>query len=448
MQELVVDSFAGGGGASLGIELALGRSPDIAINHDAAALTMHALNHPDTKHYCESVWDVDPLEATQGRRVALAWFSPDCTHFSRAKGKKPRKKEIRGLANVAIRWARAVRPRVIILENVEEFQTWGPLLDDGMPCPKRKGADFRRWIAELEGCGYKVELKTLKACDYGAPTTRKRLFVIARCDGQPIVWPKPTHDPKSYRTAAECIEWDVPGTSIFDRKRPLVENTLRRIARGIQKFVIDAPEPFIAPSGTLSAPTLIQRGYGERKGQAPRTLDLQKPLGTVVAGGIKHVLVSSFLAKHFGGNETPGAALTGPVHTITAKDHHALVSAFLTKFYGTSTGSPLTKPMHTITGGGEHFGLVTVKGEKYQISDIHMRMLTPRELFRAQGFPDTYQIDMQFNNKPLSKTAKVRMVGNSVCPPLAAALVRANVKEQHVSPTEKLQSTARHSPNV
>ena len=439
-EDLVVDNFAGGGGASLGIEMALGRSPDIAVNHDPEAIAMHAENHPSTRHLCESVWDVDPEEVTDGRRVALAWFSPDCTHFSKAKGGKPRSKNIRGLAWVVIRWAKAVRPRVIILENVEEFRTWGPLLDDGMPCPEQKGATFRRWICELENCGYKVEVRELRACDYGAPTTRKRLFVIARCDWQPIVWPEATHsdaDPKlwlcrdgnplPYRTAAECIDWSVPCKSIFERKKPLAEATMRRIARGIQKFAIDAPEPFIAPIATPMSPTLIQTGYGERPGQAPRVPGLHSPLGTVVAGGIKHALVAAFLAKHYGGHETSGSDLATPMHTVTARDHHAPVSAFLTKYYGTSTGQALPEPMHTITAKAR-FGLVTVQGERYSISDVGMRMLIPRELFRAQGFPDSYRIAIGMGGKTLTKTAQVRIAGNSVCLPIAAAIVSANLK--------------------
>lgn len=348
-EDLVVDNFAGGGGASLGIEMALGRSPDIAVNHDPKAVAMHAENHPGTRHLCESVWDVDPAEVTDGRRVALAWFSPDCTHFSKAKGGKPKSQNIRGLAWVVIRWAKAVKPRVIILENVEECRTWGPLLENGQPCKEQRGDTFKRWIGELESCGYKVEVRELRACDFGAPTTRKRLFVIARCDGEEIVWPNKTHTQAEYRTAAECIDWSVPCPSIFERKKPLVDNTMRRIARGIQRFAIDAASPFIAPIKRRVSPTLIQTGYGERPGQVPRVPGLHKPLGTVVAGGIKHALISAFLAKHYGGHENSGLALTGPVHTVTAQDHHALVSAFLTKYYGTSTGQTLGDPIHTVT---------------------------------------------------------------------------------------------------
>jgi DNA (cytosine-5)-methyltransferase 1 len=256
--ELIVDNFAGGGGASLGIEMGLGRSPDIAINHDPEAIAMHKANHPNTKHFCEDVWEVNPIEACAGRPVGLAWFSPDCKHFSKAKGGKPVSKKIRGLAWIVVKWAKAVQPRVIILENVEEFKDWGPLDDEGMPCRARKGMTFQRWQAQLKNLGYRVEWRELRACDYNTPTIRKRLFLVARCDGLPIVWPEATHsNPKKigtdlftshmkpWRTAAECIDWSVPCPSIFDRKKPLADNTLRRVAAGLRRYVIDSPEPFI-----------------------------------------------------------------------------------------------------------------------------------------------------------------------------------------------------------
>jgi DNA (cytosine-5)-methyltransferase 1 len=574
--ELIVDNFAGGGGASCGIELALGRHVGHAINHDPEAVAMHAMNHPQTEHHCESVWDVKPLELTGGRPVGLAWFSPDCKHFSKAKGGKPRDKKIRGLAWVAMRWAAVVRPRVIILENVEEFQTWGPVLPDGTPCPKRKGDTFRSFVRQLQEKGYAVEWRELRACDYGAPTIRKRLFLIARCDGQPIVWPEPTHGApgsagvlakklKPWRMAAECIDWTIPCPSIFERKRPLAEATERRIARGLRRYVIDSAEPFIVkvnhgqdyfrgqqlsdpmqtltakhgfglvaphltkfrtgstgadlrtpvptitagpkenPAGAphalgivmpvltecanastqrtfradeplrtqcaevkgghfaLASATLVQTGYGERAGQAPRAPGLDKPLGTVVAGGAKHALVSAFLAKHYGGNyEGPGVGMAQPASTITTTDHHALVSSHMVKMYGTTTGSDAGAPMPTITSGGNHIGevraflvkyyseggqdqgcrdpmhtiptkdrlgLVTVAGEQYQIADIGMRMLEPHELYAAQGFPSSYVIAPVINGRRLPKHAQVRMCGNSVSPPMAAALVRANMPE-------------------
>lgn len=468
--ELVVDNFAGGGGASLGIEWALGRSPDIAVNHDPEAIAMHEANHPQTRHICGNVWDVNPKGVTNGRRVGLAWFSPDCTFHSKARGAKPFRdpksaKGRRGLAWVVTRWARAVKPRVCVVENVEELQDWGPLDANGRPDPERAGLTFRRWVGQLRACGYAVEWRELRACDFGAPTIRKRLFVIARCDGKPIVWPEPTHGPgraKPWRTAAECIEWSLPCPSIFltreegkasGVKRPLVEKTLARIARGVRRFVLEAPEPFIVPAGRgrdrepLVSPTLIQTGYGERPGQAPRVPGLHQPLGTIVACGVKHALVSAFLAKHYGGHETPGASLTRPFSTVTTIDHHALVAAHMLKLHGSAKdGRGLDLPSPTIRAQGTHLaevrafltrhsgqgearseGLVTVAGQAYEIADIGMRMLTPRELFAAQGFPAEYVIDPEVNGEPLSKTAQVRMVGNSVSPVMARAIVAANV---------------------
>lgn len=497
--ELIVDNFAGGGGASCGIELALGRHVDVAINHDPEAVAMHHINHPQTQHHCESVWDVDPLEVTQGRPVGLAWFSPDCKHFSKAKGGKPREKKIRGLAWIVQRWAALVRPRVIILENVEEFRTWGPLTADGHPCPARKGDTFRSFIRQLQEKGYAVEHRELRACDYGAPTIRKRLFLIARCDGNPIVWPKQTHgapasaDVKAghrapWRTAAECIDWSLSCPSIFERTKPLAEATQRRIARGIQRYVIDAAEPFIvgidhrgsgdsaswtahAPITTITSearhalitPTLIQTGYGERPGQAPRVPGLHKPLGTVVDGQ-KHALVAAFMAKHYSG--VIGHQLHGePLHTVTSTDHNALCTSNLVKLRGTSSAAATNEPLHTVSAGGTHhaevraflvkyyseggqdqdcrdpmhtiptkdrLGLVTVAGEEYQIADIGMRMLEPHELYAAQGFPKSYVFAPVINGKRMPKHAQVRMCGNSVSPPVAAALVRANVPEMAV----------------
>ncbi len=490
--ELVVDNFAGGGGASLGIERALGRAVDIAVNHDPTAVALHAVNHPHTRHLCESVWDVDPVEVTGGRPVGLAWFSPDCKHFSKAKGGKPVEKRIRGLAWVVVRWAARVRPRVIALENVEEFTTWGPLTRSRRPCPRRRGLTFQRWVLHLERLGYAVEHRELVAADYGAPTTRKRLFLIARCDGRPIVWPEPTHGrsrPLPWRTAAECIDWSVPCPSIFGRRRPLADATLRRIAAGIRRYVLEAAEPFIVtlrgtdeshveassrgcdePLRTVSAsgwhhglvaPTLVQTSYGERQGQRPRYLDIHQPLGTVVAGGAKHALVAAFLAKHYGG--VVGQELDRPIGTVTAQDHHSLaavavvkhnhgakpcsgareplhtvttqgnrfaaVAAFLTKYYGTgAVGQDALDPLGTATARAR-FGLVAVAGEEYRIADIGMRMLQPRELFRAQGFPDSYCIEQDREGRPITKTAQIRMAGNSVCPPLAEAIVRANTRE-------------------
>lgn len=486
LHDLVIDNFAGGGGTSLGIEWALGRSPDIAINHDAEAIAMHEANHPHTKHFHGDVWDFDPVAVCDGRPVGLAWFSPDCKHFSKAKGGKPVDKRVRGLAWVAIRYARTVRPKVIVLENVEEFVDWGPLLPNNRPDPARIGFTFRRWLAQLESCGYQVELRELRACDYGAPTVRKRLFVIARCDGLPIVWPDATHGEAGapYRTAGECIEWSIPAPSIFERAPgdELVENSLRRIARGVRKYVLEAGEPFLYPvthprdarvwslndpmrtitgahrgEFALAVPTLIQTSWGERPGQAPRVPGLEKPLGTVMAGGIKHALVAAFLAKNYGGHESPGSSLHKSISTITTRDHHALIAAHILKYYGSCThGQSMHMPMATVTAGGErghggHFAEVRslllkhepgsvkgdvvsihINGDRYDVGDIGMRMLVPRELFRAQGFPDSYKIEIDFRDhrgrvRELSKTAQVRMCGNSVSPVVARAIVDANL---------------------
>ena len=491
--ELVIDLFAGGGGASTGIEQAIGRHVDIAVNHDAAAVSLHQANHPQTQHFVSDVFEVDPLVVTDGRPVGLLWASPDCKHFSKAKGGKPVSKRVRGLAWVVVKWAKLARPRIICLENVEEFATWGPLVD-GRPCPDRKGQTFSRWKRQLESLGYVVEHRELRACDYGAPTIRKRLFLVARCDGLPIVWPAPTHaDPKHakakglkpWRTAAECIDWSLACPSIFERERPLADATLRRIAHGVMRYVVNSPSPYIVRIGQtghgdsgkvrgireplstvttkaehlLCSPTLVQTGYGERAGQAPRVPGLDKPLGTVVAGASKHALVTAFLAKHYTG--VVGSALPAPLGTVTTQDHHSLVAvnmmtnttghpgapvdeplrtvttgghqaqvqAFLTAYYGSNQDTPLGEPMHTVTTK-PRFGLVTVAGQQYAIADIGMRMLQPRELYRAQGFPDAYQIDRGADGRALPKDAQVRMCGNSVCPPLAQALVAANYCEQ------------------
>jgi len=463
--ELVVDNFAGGGGASTGIETAIGRSPDIAINHSPEAIAMHSANHRATRHYCESIWEVDPREVCAGRPVGLAWFSPDCTHFSRAKGTQPRKQEIRGLAWVVIRWAETVRPRVICLENVEEFQTWGPLLADGRPDTSQAGTEFRAWLGALTALGYKVEFRSLVAADYGTPTTRRRLFLVARCDGQPIIWPDVTHGKglSPWRPAAEVIDWSLECPSIFERSRPLAEATLRRIAAGIQRYVVDSPAPFIVRHGHYSTIT----GAGLREGCGAGTFrgqPLSTPLATVCATNDKH-LVCPVIVRHFGGaRPSVSRGIGEPLPTVTAKDHHSLAAAFLTKFYGTSTGSAAQLPLPTVTAnkrGGGHlaevraflikyygaqqgqqqrlfdplhtvttkarFGLVMIHGEAYEIADIGMRMLQPRELFAAQGFPADYRIDPEFNGKPLTKTAQTSLAGNSVCPQVAAALVASNV---------------------
>ncbi|MFZ4998451.1 DNA cytosine methyltransferase [Enterobacter asburiae] len=616
MNEIIVDNFAGGGGASTGIEMAIGRSVDIAINHDLNAVAMHTTNHPNTLHYCESVFDVKPRVATAGRKVGLAWFSPDCRHFSKAKGAKPVEKEIRGLAWIVLRWALDVRPRVGMLENVSEFQTWGPLLAAEMrPDPERVGETFQAFVGMLttgiavdhpalaecceflkistdseqarqliNGLGYVVEFRELRACDYGTPTIRKRFFMVMRCDGQLINWPEITHgDPasaavkagtlKPWRSAAECIDWTIPCPSIFGRKKPLAVNTMRRIARGIQRYVKGSKKPFIvkcnhtgagydvfrgqdikdplqtitkkhgyavvvphltkfrtgatgqpvtspaptitagtsvrpggnghalgvasavlapvitrqfgnstghrvdAPLGTITAggggksqftaATLIQVGYGERPGQAPRVPGLGKPLGTVVAGGGKHAIVAAHMVKHYGGNYTgPGAALDEPAHTVTVTDHHALVTSHLVKLRGTCRdGQRTDMPAPTVTAGGLHLGnvetmlatddtdyphaaavrdflreylgeeateFVDVDGVIYRIVDIGMRMLQPHELYLCQGFPKWYIIDRDYLGNRYPKDKQVARCGNAVPPQFAEALVRANLPEMCV----------------
>lgn len=524
-RELIIDSFAGGGGASTGITAALGRAPDIALNHDAHALAMHAANHPETHHVLEDVWRADLRGLVGRRKVGLLWLSPDCKHFSRAKGAVPVDKAVRSLAWIAVRWANQVKPRVIVLENVREFAEWGPCVprwecgcgwkgtegqatlkrtrrvcprcesprirptDEVVPDPDRRGMTFRLFVNRLRGAGYVVAWKNLDAADFGAPTHRRRLFLVARRDGAPIEWPEPTHgDPKRldaqplfsrlkpWRTAAECIDWTLPCPSIFDRPRPLAEKTLRRIALGIKRYVLDSHQPFIVPithSGerrsygakeplptvttatrgelALVVPTLVQTGYSERVGQAPRALDLHAPLGTVVSGGQKHALVAAYLAKHFGGmvgvgidtplptattiatqNQIVAANLVRmnhgdkqwspvdePLSTVTSQGNKAgLVYAFLSKYFGTAIGARVDGPAPTATTK-HRLGLVTVTvaGEPYTIVDIGMRMLQPRELAAAQGFPADYVLTG-------TKTSQVARIGNSVCPPVAEAIVR------------------------
>lgn len=444
--ELIVDNFAGGGGASTGIEMATGYSVDIAINHDPEAIRMHKTNHPSTKHYCESVWDVDPVEVCGGRPVALAWFSPDCKHFSKAKGGKPKDKNIRGLAWVACRWAGMVRPRVIMLENVEEFKTWGPLNRAHRPIKKKQGVTYRKFVKQLQDLGYEVQTRELVAADYGAPTMRKRFFLIARCDGRPITWPEPTHAPadsdevkagrlKPYARAYTQIDFSLPCPSIFDtseeikRKygiravRPLAEKTMRRIARGLKKFVLDNPEPFIVDR---KAYTLIQY-HSETAVHEVRGQGIREPIMTV-DGSNRYGLVAGFLSKFY--KSGTGQDLREPLHTVTTSPgHFGEVRAFLVKYYGgESTGQSVAEPLDTITTH-DRFGLVTIQGVDYQIVDIGLRMLEPKELYGCQGFPDDYIIDHDYSGKSYPRSEQVKRCGNAVCPPIPAAMVRANLPE-------------------
>lgn len=514
--QLIVDNFAGGGGASTGIELATGYSVDIAINHDPEAIKMHKANHPNTKHYCENVWAVDPVKACKGHPVALAWFSPDCKHFSKAKGGKPKDKNIRGLAWVTCRWAGLVRPKVIMLENVEEFKTWGPLGRRHHPIKAKQGKTFEKFVKQLTDLGYEVQFRELTAADYGAPTMRKRFFMIARCDGKPIVWPEPTHAPadsekvkagllEPYVGAYTQIDFSRPCPSIFDTTeeikekygiravRPLAPKTMNRIAKGLKKFVIDNAEAFIVqvnhsgarsdycnsmneplrvitskhgfgivdakiapymgtnttnhPGGSckdplhtitagnqqcLTSPTLIQYHSETAQGEA-RGQSIEDPLLTV-DGSNRYGLVTSFLHKYYDGGYTgAGESMKNPLPTVTAGDgHFGEVRAFLIKYYGDATGQDIEKPLDTVTTK-DRFGLVTIKGVDYQIVDIGLRMLEPRELYGCQGFPDDYIIDHDYTGKAYPRSEQVRRCGNAVCPPIPAALVRANLPEMCVA---------------
>lgn len=584
LDEIIVDNFAGGGGASTGIELATGRPVTIAINHDPAAILMHQTNHPYTEHLQASVWDVDPRAVCAGRPVGLAWFSPDCKHFSKAKGSALVDRNIRGLAWIVLRWAGTVRPRVIILENVEEFKTWGPVRK-GKPVKSKSGDTFQKWLSQLEALGYKVEYRELVAADYGAPTTRKRFVLIARYDGRPIRWPERTHAPrdseevksgkcKPWVSAAEIIDWSLPCPSIFAGKaeikeqygvnavRPLADNTMRRIIRGVDKFTIRSGDPFIVPTG-----------YGERKGQAPRVHDIREPVSTVVSttkqnlcrpivapltvtntsnsvgapadqpvhtvrtGGGGQMLVAPNLIQYHAeqGDYARAQGLAAPISTVDASNRYGLVTAQMTEYYG--NGAPLDvkdpmhtatshdrealttaimqpfhaggykgkgnspeepvntvtssggqslvcshvaefkgqdigqradKPLRTVTAQGGEFGVVSVRtvkyapgadlgywpqirallnkhcgyqladdeilliwihGAWYYIRDIGLRMLTPPELYRAMGFPEDYRIDRDYLGRDYPKTQQVARCGNAVCPPMARAVVAANMPE-------------------
>ena len=576
--ELIVDNFAGGGGASTGIEMATGYSVDIAINHDPEAIKMHKANHPNTKHYCENVWAVDPVKACKGHPVALAWFSPDCKHFSKAKGGKPKDKNIRGLAWVACRWAGLVRPRVIMLENVEEFKTWGPLGRRHHPIKAKQGETFQKFVQQLTDLGYEVQFRELIAADYGAPTMRKRFFMIARCDGKPIVWPEPTHAPadseevkaglkKPYVGAYTQLDFSLPCPSIFDTSeeikekygiravRPLAQKTMDRIARGFIKFVLNNPKPFIIqcnhggerrpndirePMPTITGkhgygivePYMVQ--IGQTGFTKDRSKDVREPLTTIVSKN-EHCLIEPMLAPYMGTNTTnhPGGNCKDPIHTITTGNQQCLISptliqyhsetskdgvrgqtikdpimtvdssnryglvasflhkyydggykgagetvenplptvtawehnsvvtanliqmnnhcdgkdirqqlptitagdghfgevrAFLIKYYGQGTGQDIKDPLDTVTAQ-DRFGLVTINGTDYQIVDIGLRMLEPRELYGCQGFPYDYIIDHDYTGKTYPRSEQVRRCGNAVCPPIPAALVKANLSE-------------------
>lgn len=465
MRELFVDNFAGGGGASNGIEAAIGRSVDIAINHDPAAIAMHKANHPGTKHYCEDVWEVDPIEACAGQPVALAWFSPDCKHFSRAKGGKPVDNNIRGLAWVSIKWALTVRPRVIMLENVPEIQTWGPLGRDNKPIKSRSGETFNGFISILShglpkshpafseccealgidmnsedadilsrGLGYNVEFKEMTSCDFGAPTSRTRFYMVARSDGEPIVRPEATHGERDsidvsngikepHRSIAECIDWTNPGTSIFDREKPLCEKTIQRIAKGFKKFILDEPDPYMVDNKYL--PYLIQYHSETRDGEV-RGQKVTDPIMTLDTSN-RYALIMPYIVTLR--NNMVGQDVRDPLGTITAGgSHHMAVYAYLIKYYGSIEACSVAEPLDTITTK-DRFALVTVREEDYAVADIFMRFLTPRELFNATGFPENYIIDHDCDGNAYSRAKQVARCGNAVTPPVATALVRANIPE-------------------
>ncbi len=569
--EIIVDNFAGGGGASTGIEIATGRVVAAAINHDPAAILMHKTNHPYTEHFQASVWDIDPVAVCRGRRVGLAWFSPDCKHFSKAKGAALVDRKIRGLAWITLRWAAKVRPRVIILENVEEFQTWGPVRK-GKPVKKLAGTTFRKFIRQLEELGYTVEYRELIAADYGAPTSRKRFYMVARCDGKPIVWPKPTHSKTGadglprWRSAAEIIDWSLPCPSVFATKaeimdryglkavRPLAKNTMRRIIRGVDKFTIRSGKPFIVQQKFQNAAQDIEKplttvtavGAHElcKPLLAPVTVTntsnsvgatVGEPVHTVTTAG-NQMLVTPFLAecnhsggghiapvgdahktitaKHTGGivapaliqyhtEQTESVRASGlgvpintvdasnrygltcanlveyytggrpldvdaPMHTVTSHDREAVVAAHVVKFKGDNLGHGMDEPMQTVTTSAGEFALckahlakmhsgdalgywpeirallnefcgytlaeddvllLEISGGLYYIADIGLRMLSPRELYNAMGFPPDYIIDRDYEGHEYKKSAQVARCGNAVCPPVASALVRANLPE-------------------
>ena len=553
LDEIIVDNFAGGGGASTGMELATGRPVAIAINHDPDAILMHRTNHPYTEHMQASVWDVDPREVCRGRPVGLAWFSPDCKHFSKAKGAALVDRNIRGLAWIVLRWAGTVRPRVIILENVEEFVTWGPVRK-GKPVKKKAGQTFQKWKRQLLELGYQVEHREIVAADLGAPTTRKRFVLVARCDGRPIVWPERTHGPRDseevrdgrllpWKSAAEIIDWSVPCYSVFASKRelkekygvnavrPLADNTMRRVIRGVDKFTIRSGHPFIVErnheSGTAANIMSIgQTGGGDRvrdaRDPAPtgvtkqeacvvaaniiqyhteqtenvranglrmplptvdasnryglttaqlveyfgngQPIDVRKPMHTITSHD-REAIVCAHICKYYGG--VIGAEAQEPLPTVTAVDHNAVAAAHIVEFKGRDIGQDADRPLRTITASAGEFAdcraelmeagsqdlihwpeirdllnrhcgyemaddeilLLEIGGGLYFIADILLRMLTPRELYNAMGFPPDYIIDRDYLGNEYGKTKQVARCGNAVCPPMATALVRANLPE-------------------
>jgi DNA (cytosine-5)-methyltransferase 1 len=435
MKDLIIDCFACGGGASVGLEMGLGRHVNYAINHNPIAIAMHMKNHPDTIHLTEDIFKVDMRKHLKwGQRVKVLWASPDCTSHSKAKGGQPRESGLRILPWAVHKICKQILeatgrlPEVIFMENVEEIQDWGPLDDNGHPIKKRKGEDYRKFIKAMKNLGYEFECRELIAADYGAPTTRKRWYGIFRCDSKPIVWPIPTHSKsgtdglKKWEPIYPCLDFSDLGKSIFGRKTPLKENTMNRIARGIQKFIIDNPDPYFIPDD-IAYPFLIQY-HGETCGNV-RGQALTEPIRTIDTSN-RYGLVTAFLTKFY--KTGTGQTVTEPIHTITTSPgHFGLISAFLIKYYGCGTGQDINMPIDTITTK-DRFGLVTVviKGETYQIVDIYLRMVKPEELKLGQGFPKDYIIDFNYKGKKYPVSNQTANIGNSVVPIMAKVIAEAN----------------------
>lgn len=430
MKNLIIDAFAGGGGASVGIEMALGRPVDIAINHDPDAILMHKTNHQDTLHLTEDIFKVNLKKYVKGQHVALMWASPDCTSHSKAKGGKPREKGLRILPWAVYKHAKEILPDVVLMENVEEIQQWGPLDEKGYPIPEKKGEDYKKFITAMKSLGYRFGSRELIAADYGAPTTRKRWYAVFRRDGKEIRWPEQTHSAdgigfEKWKPCGDYIDWSDLGSSIFDRKKPLAEATQKRIANGIKKYIIDAESPYIVRNGEALA--YIIQYHGETRAGDSRGQLLTEPIKTIDTSN-RYGLVTAFITKYY--KTGIGQGCDEPLHTITTSPgHFGLVSAFLIKYYGGGCGQTLDRPLDTITTK-DRFGLVNVildiKGEKYIISDIFLRMLKPEELKVMQGFPKDYIIDRDYNWKKYPIAKQVARIGNSVVPIMAEKLVEAN----------------------
>ena len=430
-KDLIIDCFAGGGGASVGIEMALGRPVDIAINHDPQAIRMHKVNHPDTLHLTEDIFKVDLKKYVAGRHVALMWASPDCTSHSKAKGGQPRNKGLRILPWAVYKHAKAILPDVILMENVEEIQQWGPLDEAGHPIKERAGEDYKRFIAAMKKLGYDFDSRELVAADYGAPTTRKRWYAIFRRDGKPIVWPEPTHSKcgdggrRKWLECGDYIDWSDLGRSIFDRPKPLAEATMKRIANGYVKYVVNNDNPYIV--NNHDAVSFLIQYHGETREGDSRGQLLTEPIKTIDTSN-RYGLVTAFVTKFYKTGLCQGCE--EPLHTITTSPgHFGLISAFLIKYYGTGCGQEAGRPLGTITTK-DRFGLVNVitdiDGEKYVLKDIFLRMLKPEELKRMQGFPEDYILNRDIEGKPYPVGEQVARIGNSVVPIMAQALVSAN----------------------